>query len=192
MINTFGHQTIEKTNESVATRIAVGPIKSTLLDENGKPKEKPPFAGDGYYFWEDNIEAADWWGKVRYVNKGKSYRVFRLDLILRYDDHSFFDLVGSRQHLKLLGALIKKAKIATNCAGWVLHNYLTYFRILNGRNKGIFPYKMIRFNDSSLNPKMQGPISLTSQQHQTLMNPFYIICVFELQDISLKTFTFIK
>lgn len=192
MIKTFGHQTIEKTAESVGTRIKTGPVKSTVLDENGKVKEKPPFAGDGYYFWEDSIEAAEWWGGVHYVDKKKQYRIFKIDIELRYDNNSFFDLIGSRQHLKLLGQLIKKTRMSVPSDGWTLEKFISYFRLLEKRKKGFFPYKMIRFNDYSLNPKIQDYIPLSNSKSIALMNPFYIICVFEEADLSLKTYTFIK
>jgi hypothetical protein len=192
MIQSVGHHTVEKTGESIADRINLGPVKSIVLDENGKPKEKPPFAGDGYYFWEDNIDAANWWGERHYSTYGKPFRIFRIDLILRYNDSSFFDLVGSRQHLRLLGSLINKTKKSIDCEGWKLHNFIAYFRLLNTRNKGMFPFKMVRFNDFSLNPKFQSPIYLRGLQHMTLMNPFYIVCVFEREDLDLKSFIFIK
>lgn len=192
MIKTFGHHTIEKTTESVATRLKIGPVKSTVLDENGMTKEKPPFAGDGYYFWEDNLPAADWWGSVHYVDKGKQYRIFRVNIELRYDDNSLLDLIGSRQHLKLLGQLIRKARMALDCEGWTLEKYISYFRLRESKLKGMFPYKMIRFNDYSLNPKIQDYIPLRDAKHISLMNPFYIICVFEARDLDLATFAFIK
>lgn len=192
MIKTLGHQTIEKTSESVSQRSQVGPVKSTIHNRKGQLKNNPPFAGDGYYFWEDNLDAAEWWGLVHYAKKGSQFRIFRIDMTLKYDDNSFFDLIGSRQHLRLLAQLIRKTKMAINCQGWTLQNFITYFRLLESRQKGLFPYKMIRFNDFSLNPKMQNPLSLSNYHHIALMNPFYIICVFEIQDLSLETFIFIK
>lgn len=189
MINSFGHQTIRKTLETVPYRERKGPIKS-LMTNDGKPKEKPPFAGEGYYFWEDNIEAAEWWGNVRY--KRESYRVFRIDLLLRYDDNSLFDLIGSRQHLKLLEKLVEKARRNIDCKGWKLHNFISYFRKVEEHKPGAFPYKMIRFNDYNLNPKFQNYIQLSDNHSRFLMNPFYIVCVFDLAVVNLKSFIFIK
>lgn len=192
MINTFGHQTIEKTSESIGDRIKAGPIKSEENNGNGSPKKYPPFAGDGYYFWEDNIEAADWWGFVKYQRKGKEYRVFRIDLTLRYDNQTFFDIVGNRQHLNLLKRLIDKTKKATDCNDWKLHNFIKYFRLLEQKNPGMFPYKMIRFNDFALNPKIQSQVFLGGFNRYALLNPFYIICVFDKEILPLETFIFIK
>jgi hypothetical protein len=53
-----GHHTIQKTIETIAHRTSAGPIKSLMKHPNGTPKKHPPFVGDGYYFWEDNIDAA--------------------------------------------------------------------------------------------------------------------------------------
>ncbi|MEQ9415882.1 MAG: hypothetical protein RIF39_18745 [Cyclobacteriaceae bacterium] len=194
MINSSGHQTIEKSSESVSQRLKLGPVKSTSFDSSGQPKQKPPFASDGYYFWEDNIDAAEWWGLVHYVRRKKQYRIFKLDIDLLYDG-SFIDLIGNRQHLKLMAALIKKTRMRIDCTDWKFHQFITYFRRLEARQKGIFPFKMIRFNDSKLNPKIHEPLALIDhekQQNNVLLNPFYIICVFELADLKLDTFTFIK
>jgi hypothetical protein len=194
MINSSGHQTIEKTSESISQRLKLGPVKSTGFDSLGRPKTKPPFAGDGYYFWEDNIDAAEWWGLVHYINRRKQYRIFKLDIDLLYDGN-FIDLIGNRQHLKLMASLIKKTRMHIDCADWKFHQFIAYFRRLEVRQKGIFPFRMIRFNDSKLNPKIHEPLALIDQekpQNSVLLNPFYIICVFELTDLKLDTFTFIK
>jgi hypothetical protein len=194
MIKSLGHQTIEKTSESISERLKLGPVKSTGFDSLGNPKKKPPFAGDGYYFWEDNIDAAEWWGLVHYVNRGKQYRIFKLDIDLLYDG-TFIDLIGNRQHLKLIANLIKKTRMQIDCADWKFHQFIAYFRRLEVRQKGMFPFKMIRFNDSKLNPKIHEPLALNDQeksQNNVLLNPFYIICVFDLADLKLETFTFMK
>lgn len=192
MIKTFGHQTIEKTSESIGDRIKEGPIISIEDDGTGKPKKHPPFAGDGYYFWEDNIEAAEWWGFVRYEKKSKGYRIFRIDITLRYDDNSLFDIVGNRQHLNLLKRLIEKTKIAVDCTEWKLHNFIKYFRVLESKHPGMFPYKLMRFNDFAINPKIQSQIFLDNFNRFALLNPFYIICVFDKTVLPLNSFIFIK
>lgn len=192
MIKSFGHHTCELTNESVSDRTKLGPVKSSIYDENGKLKNKPPFAGDGYYFWEDNIDAAMWWGKVQYLNHGKNYRIFRMDLTLQYDGNSLIDLIGNRQHLKRILNQIQKARIRTDTTGWKFHNYIAYFKRMEIVQPGIFPYKMIRFNDSRLNSKIQEPLLLNEHKKMILLNPFYIICVFDFSDLDLKSFIFIK
>lgn len=192
MIDTCGHHTCEQTHESVADRTKAEPVLSSIYDEHDKLKNNPPFAGDGYYFWEDNIDAAEWWGEVRYVDAVKRYRIFRIDLKLRYDDKSLIDLIGNRQHLKLMLAQINKARMKTETDGWKLHHFIAYFKRMQLSQPGIFPYKMIRFNDSRLNFKIQQPLMLNDSKKRILLNPFYIICVFDLNDLDLKTFKFIK
>ena len=88
MIKSFGHQTIYKSAETVANRLTKGPDIASMKDRFGRPKKIPPFAGEGYYFWEDNIDAAEWWGDVHYIQKGKEYRIFRINLEMRYDNNS--------------------------------------------------------------------------------------------------------
>jgi hypothetical protein len=192
MIESYGHQTIYKSHETVTNRLEKGPYLATMLDRFGKPKKIPPFAGEGYYFWEDNIDAAEWWGDVRYIQKGKEYRIFRIDLELKYDDGSFLDLVGNRQHLKLLQKLVEKTRKNINCEGWKLHNFMSYFRRMESNRKGTFPFKILRFNDYNLNPKIQNYIQLSDYHNAFPMNPFYIVCVFDLAILNLKSFIFIK
>ncbi len=59
--------------------------------------------GQGYYFWDTDIQAAHWWGKSRY--KG-AYRVCRS----HYDAHSehYFDLVGNMKHIQILSSCHRK------------------------------------------------------------------------------------
>ena len=194
MINSLGHQTIEKTTESVTDRIKLGPVVSTSKDRNGQLKSRPPFAGDGYYFWEDNIEAAEWWGDVHYKQRGKDSRVFKIDIDLKYDG-SFLDLIGNRQHIKLIGQLIKKVKMNVDCSGWKFYQFIAYFKRIEESRPGVFSYKMIRFNDAKLNPKIHQPLALTGLENtpnKILLNPFYIICVFDLHVLKKETFAFVK
>ena len=87
---------------------------------------------------------------------------------------------------------MEKTRKYINCEGWKLHNFMAYFRRLEANKNGMFPYKMIRFNDYNLNPKIQSYLQLTDYHNAFPMNPFYIICVFDLEVIDLKSFTFIK
>jgi len=192
MINSFGHQTIEKTSESITDRTKKGPVKSLMVTRSGKLRKQPPFAGEGFYFWEDNIDAAEWWGDVHYKKYGNEYRIFRIDLSFKYDDNTFLDLIGNRQHLRFIEKLINKTKKNIDCNGWKLHNYVNYFRLQESKHNGMFPYKMIRFNDCQLNPRIQNQLQLNDYQSVSLMNPFYIVCVFELEILELDTFIFIK
>jgi len=192
MINTIGHQAIQKTTESVLERLKEGPVKSTLFDKAGNPRSKPPFAGDGYYFWDDNIEAAEWWGLTRYTDSKREFRIFKIDIVLRYDDNSLLDLIGNRQHLKFFAEFIKKARKKVDCTGWTMEKFITYWRRLNTRQAGVFPFKIIRFIDITLARSIQQPLSLTSRHHAVLLDPFFIICVFDSSDLNLTSYKFVK
>jgi hypothetical protein len=50
MINTTGHHTLRKTAESVGERRKLGPVLARTHDEEGRPLEKQPFAGEGVLF----------------------------------------------------------------------------------------------------------------------------------------------
>ncbi|PHQ31124.1 hypothetical protein [Leeuwenhoekiella nanhaiensis] len=49
--------------------------------------------GRGYYFWEDHIENAHWWGE-----KGYKGRYFVCAAAIDYDDQTCLDLVDNRDH----------------------------------------------------------------------------------------------
>src|SRR5277367_517215 len=129
MDKSLGHHTLERTNESVPFRLAAGPVRSLMTNADGTPKVNPPFAGEGFYFWEDNLDAAIWWGEKHYVQKGKLYRIFGIDLKLEDDGTTYLDLVGNRKQLKLLDELITKTKKETNCVDWKFHNFISYWRL---------------------------------------------------------------
>jgi len=191
MIKSLGHHTIRKTAESIGDRQKNGPVLSRTFNDDGTLKERPPFAGTGYYFWEDNLAAAEWWGRKRYRNTG--YRIFKIDIDLLYDG-SFLDLIGNRQHLIRIAKMIDRAKMKIDCTNWKFYQYVEYFRIMEGKINGYFPYKLVRFIDSTLDSRLHNPVDLSEKlpDKKLLLNPFYVICVFEMNHLKLDTFTFVR
>ena len=100
VVVTKGHHTCGQfVNDAVAIKRA--PFKS-ICDQS---KRKDPFLGEGFYFWDDNIEAARWWGKSHYYGK---YTILEYDFTLS-GDH-FLDLVGCRRDIRILLTLREKLK----------------------------------------------------------------------------------
>ena len=188
---TVGHHTLMKTTESVSQRQKLGPVLSSV---NQKSSRNKPFVGVGYYFWENNLEAAEWWGEKRYLSNGHSCRIFRMDFELNYDDNLFFDMVGNINHLKALKRMIDKVKInVIDSYNWKLNNFIAYFKDLNeSGNINTFPYQIIRFADHSTFRLGSSSIQLTDNQNFTNISPFYIICVLNKELLNLGSFIYIK
>lgn len=69
------------------------PFLSTYEPQKGKT----PFLGEGYYFWDYNLEYAKIWGKNHYAN---NFYICQSDIsIENSDDSLFLDLAGNRIHL---------------------------------------------------------------------------------------------
>jgi len=68
-LETIGHQTIEDQN-NVDEVEKNGPIKAVFK----------PYLGDGYYYWDNNIKAAHWWGSNNY---GGNYMICESKLELK-------------------------------------------------------------------------------------------------------------
>ncbi|MBK9639257.1 MAG: hypothetical protein IPO63_16205 [Bacteroidetes bacterium] len=194
MYKTIGHQTIQKTQETILERLKKGPIHSPYKNQYGQVLLKPPFAGSGYYFWEDNIKAAKWFGKVRYKEKGLEYRIFKVDINLTYDDNSLLDLIGNIQHLHLFKNMINETKksLKEKCEEWKLHQYLYYYRHLNKKINGVFPFKMVRFADDSKKYIKGDVLKLSENQNFMEINPFFIICIFEKRNIPIESYVHLE
>jgi hypothetical protein len=99
----------------------------------------------GYYFWEDNMDAAEWWGHRRYLRYNESCRIFRIKINnLNYQDGVFLYLVGNVEHIKFLRNMINILSKRINTKDWKLHQYIYSFREI-----GKFPFRIIRFLDYS-------------------------------------------
>lgn len=184
---TKGHHTLKLTSESVSQRLVTGPVFS--IYKRDKKDKIQPFVGEGYYFWDDNIEAARWWGDKHY--KGR-YRVFTIEFRLNYDSGVFLDLVGNRAHLILIGSMINKLKMRLDCEGWKLNQFLDYFRKNDEQKPGVFPYRVVRFNDNSAKVYDMGFLALSQYHHRIALNPFYAVCVYNRADLDMSSFKFLE
>lgn len=116
-----------------------GPYLCTLTDAHGNRKTgiKEPWLGEGYYFWDYNIEDARWWGETCYKRYCKGYIIWKT----KYDQHShlLFDMVGNLDHFD---EFIK-------CAEYIkkqLHKTKVSFSYVLSvlKDSGGFTYKAIR------------------------------------------------
>lgn len=166
--------------ETGAPVLAKNPVADPNKTKDIEPKLQ--FLGEGYYFWDDNIERAHKWGWDHYDG---DYKIMELPLELKGD--KFLDLVGSRADLQgfcrvfdkmrekkpglKIGAFFKgMQEMEKNKPGsWTC----TIVRALNAKNNA----QKICFNHIS-----------TSKM---LLNPEIIICFYEKKELNLQNLHYI-
>lgn len=116
-----------------------GPYLCSLKDSNGNYKTgaRIPWLGEGYYFWDNSVDDAHWWGETAYSNFGKAYLICRT----YFDLHSslLFDTVSEPRLLEELlrcANVIKRELKLENVTVPLVLGYL--------RKSPDFTYKAIR------------------------------------------------
>lgn len=171
-----------------------GDTKTVLKDSpflaEDKPEEgKVQFLGTGYYFWDNNIQMANVWGKHRYDGK---YAIIEVDFNLTSD--TCYDLVGNRTHqIDIVERLRKLSESSRSDKPnkWTLRQFLSFMLKLAERNCNVFPYEMVRAIDllnHTKYKKEQELINFTKdKKNYTLLNPKIVICVFDKNTLNLQT-----
>lgn len=188
IVRTIGHHTFRYDPPTWTEKGA--PVKSKNnpeTQENNEPQYK--FLGDGYYFWDDNIEMAKRWGERQY--KGK-YKILECPLELKGEN--FLDLVGSRKDLRdfvtILNRIVEKWKDYKS-----IGKSLYLLQLMARYKPEVFPFTIIRSLDikkNSLNDNSGDSIQYTSQLNKKmLLSPEIIICFYEKNDIPLHNARFI-
>lgn len=137
------------------------------------------FLGRGYYFWEDDLPYAKYWGGLRYKSNGKEYLV--IEAPLQCDYQYFFDLVGVKAHVNFLVDVKKHlAQRKPELHGWPIGRVIEFLKRASldktGMFFGQFNYIMLRCNDSTKQPR-QGLLFASNQPNIFEANPIYIVCV---------------
>ncbi|MDE5872128.1 MAG: hypothetical protein K2H22_09325 [Muribaculaceae bacterium] len=141
-----------------------------VLAKNPEDKDEEKrfqFLGEGYYFWDDNINRAHKWGKTHYKDK---YLIMEIPLSLQ--GNRFLDLVGSRADLMTLVDVLKETmkEIPNLKLGAFFHMMQT----MEKYEPGTWPYSIIRaLNVKSRANKISFNHVLDSNM---LLNPEIIIC----------------
>lgn len=145
------------------------------------------FLGTGYYFWENNIDMAKAWGRIRY---GGDYYVLALDFELL--EESCFDLVGNRTHQLFLIECIKTLwhKRGVKRNEWNLSECVQFLRKINKLDVRIFPFQLVRTMDlyNHLTSSLQFKLKyLSNKENYTIVNPKIVICSFSKGALLLHT-----
>lgn len=160
---TVGHHVCRKGTKAYLQKNA--PFRSV----SGK-NDSALYLGDGFYFWDDNIERAHQWGKVHY--KG-DYSILEYPILLKGTD--YLDLVGSRQDLKTFSMLMGKVRKRQSDA--TISQCITVLQKMEESKPGLFPYKAIRVMDVSSKGNTLETF-VKEKRGRMPMNPCYIICVY--------------
>lgn len=175
MFETVGHHTFE--NRGMSSDIKNAPYPCT---------DKDSFLGRGYYFWEDNLAFSKHWGQLWYLNKGKQYYIGQTKI--KCDRCDFFDLVGVREHQRLLcGWAELLGRKRSKLSNWTIGKIIEILKRASKDPENVFynefNYKVIRAADDRLF-KLSNEVRFTDGNDAFMdLNPCYIICVISINGI---------
>lgn len=180
-METIGHHTCSN-NGGYDFILRNAPFISIYNEKTGNK----PFLGTGYYFFDNNRNEAEEWGRTHYRN-----RYCILEALMNINNDIFFDLVGSTTHQQNLELLRSKfVDRGFPRDHWQLGKFIEFLKRLREMDdfKGIFPYEAIRAVDITPKPKFLVKFSSKRKSkdvHYTNLAPKYIICILSLDNISL-------
>jgi|GEM_PF-249469 len=155
--------------------------------------DKQPFLGEGYYFWDFNVEYAKVWGKNHYAN---DYFVCESEIEIDHDKDGFYlDLAGNRKDLVGFVELLWEFNLIDEdgIKGIDLCWIIDYLRTQCPPE--VFPFKVIRAVDYKNNERVGIKVAFNQRQKSfTILNPRIIIAFADKTDIvhSKKSFICFK
>lgn len=175
---TIGYHTCDDTEDIDKIERDV-PFRSKwkeVTDPKNPPKQ--PFLSEGFYFWEQDLESAHWWGQAHCDNK---YVVFRYNISI--EDPHFLDLIGSvadkRRFLTMAQTAIDRGASGYADAKKVpIGEVLAFIR---GLMKERFLYQGVRAMDDT---RAQGGGKVNRRPFASWKNtavaddPQFILCLF--------------
>ncbi|MGB5982686.1 MAG: hypothetical protein WBG46_11140 [Nonlabens sp.] len=146
---------------------------------NGTFIKKIPFAGEGFYFWEDNIEHAHHWGQQHYDNK---YSIVEFEE-LKVSSDLLLDFLNPnhRRYFKEMKAIWLKKEPKT--ANYAFGQWIEFFKRLDKKDNGIFPFKFIRAKEElgnvPLRYKVEKMAFSSSSSINIDLNPCVFLCILD-------------
>ena len=179
-MQTIGHHTCRDEGGSEFV-LQHAPFLAAYDESQGKQ----PFLGEGYYFWDYNLDLAHHWGRVHCRNK---YLILEVDL--EFQSGTLLDLVGSRFDMLHLQKIRDELYLRGYIDGdWELSKLISMLKHIGQTPdyQNIFPFQAVRAVDHSIKGAKQIPAKFVSQmENYTLINPRIIICKYEKKDITLE------
>ena len=156
-------------------------IPDQLSAEKRKPKIQ--FLGEGYYFWDNNIEMAIVWGKNHCKNC-----FFVVEMDIEFTEETCLDLVGNRGHQLFLVDVLKQMKEdGYNRDKWEISKSIEYLKKMREVDPDIFPYNMIRAIDLFPSSGYNFQKVYFNNLHYTYLNPKIMICVIDKTKLKLES-----
>lgn len=164
---TTGYHTLED-QDNVDYIEEQGPIKCAT---------KAAWLGEGYYFWDANIEWAHGFGRSRYID---NYMIFEAEIVLNNETYDLYGNVSHKIEFKELYEALKN------------HSYfkgqeLTVPKLIEYMKRKLdFPYNSIRAAD---NPKSQYTLSFGGKLREFMyLNERVQICLITKKNLSSPSF----
>ena len=162
------------------------PFKSPIINAH-KGVKKIPFLGEGYYFWEENVEAATRWGIKHYSNK---YRIVEyVDVILEVDE--LLNLTD-RRDIKYFKELQKMyIEKRPDSERWPIGTWIEFFKKLNTINELKFPFSYIKA-DEHLPERERAEYDrektyFSEGLYFTYFAPLYMLCIIDKKQLKFET-----
>ena len=174
MFKTIAHQTLQnKNNIKEVERNGPYPVKEI----------ESSFLGAGYYFWDNHLDLAKWWGE-RHCNN----RYYICECDIEVDEFYFLDLVGNRQDQINLNELIDRLNISHLTLGEIMEVLKEIQR--EQPESQLFPYKAIRALDYENKPSFISRKILFKPNNNSyaVLSPMYIICLIEKKELILSPY----
>lgn len=140
--------------------------------------DRSHFLGMGYYFWDDNMEYAKYWGEVFYLRKSKGCKVMQFNA--SWSSDIFFDFLerANGRYVNTIGEQLNKK----GPKRWKICEIIEYLK-----REDSFPFSVIRAVDLNATRFQQLALFTPAQNSgNTDLNPCYIVCVTRLEDIDLS------
>ncbi len=142
------------------------------------------FLGTGYYFWEENLDLAHWWGVA---HCDEEYII--CEGSIKCDDSVYLDLVGNVKHQRLMRELetLLSAEVmrAFNTKRIALGMLIEFCKRLGATKRLEFPFKVIRAVDHHARVE-HGMVFTLAKGSFIDLDPRIIICLTEKKPVFLS------
>lgn len=163
----------------------------SVIVKKSNGKKYFPFLGVGYYYWEENLNAAHRWGKKHYNN---DYNIVEYlnSSIPKSETLDFLD----RRNLEYFKELIKKyIDKRPECKKWYIAQWIEFFKKLQKENKDYFPFKYFRADENHPNIRSNDEIKNKTEFNSTgyyiFLDPLIILCSIDKCDLNCSSKTIV-
>lgn len=159
-----------------------------FLAKDDERNRKFQFLGSGYYFWEDDIDQAHYWGSVHWGRN--NYFIVKFDCEI--DDNDLLDL-DSKTGQNILEKI--KEKISKNILitktkkynNWSLSQWVTFMYKYNRICSVGFDFKAIKVKDCNFSRKKEQKVYFVQEKpNYTYIGGVYIYFFRKKEDMCIK------